>query len=216
MSSDATLYRCTRCNGTYPAAVFSNGKRRGRICRLCREQGNPARKRVRKWDYVAAVYKSIKVRVNMRARDSREKFSISLDESALRAIFRAQGNRCRLTNLPFHLPTVDELASVAQASNGIHVSLTEWAKQYVTDPRRLYRVPDLVRVSDYFPWEPSNVMLICGGLVEWYAFCKTLNMTPIEFCKHLAAIQPTINVPSPDELMNLRLDIQREEEEPHK
>jgi len=213
MSSNATLYRCQRCGGMFPISEFESGERRGRVCSACRAKGNPNRKRTRKWDYVTALHKSVKIRVNRWDGSSRDRFGASFDEMTLRALFRAQQHRCMLTGVAFHLPTVEDLATCGNHGTGNHVSLDNWIEKMVTNAQDRMRVPELVRKCDMLPWTVSNTMLICRGMADYFEFCKQHRMTVPDMSRHLITMHETSTAPAEDAIVRITLEIQKEEEE---
>lgn len=213
MSEDATLYLCKACGGLYPRGDFEGVKRRGRVCVRCREKRKYGGKRDRGWDYVAALHKSTKLRISKSTCDHRNRLGASFDDNALRALFRAQDNRCALTTLQFLLPSVEDLVKVSGSGTGNHVALDSWAKACENDPRKLARLPELVRKCDLAPWVPGNVMLVCRGISGYFDFCKLNNMSVTEMSEAIIGINQRVVVPSQDEVLKHILAIRKEEEE---
>lgn len=212
--SDDALFQCKGCGGWFPREAFGGTKRRGQLCVTCKagSEGNASRKRKRPWDYVAALHKTVKCRVNRIAYSPKDMLGGSIDERSLRALFRAQEDRCAITNARFHLPTVEELVAVSNNGKGHHVTLDSWADKYRGDPTLKARIPELIRVSEAGPWEIDNVMLVCRSVADYTKLARSLGFTPGELAQQIVDFHKDKPKIDRKTVTKNILDIRKEEE----
>ena len=146
--------------------------RRKRVCLICEEQRGLKGETSKPWDWADAVYKGLKQRWQVDAKEGELLVAGTeqLNPAVLRGIMHAQGYCCPLLGYSFVLPQAGSIPK--------HGTLTKWADSDEIRPNKC-KLPVLVRVNNYVPWLPGNLIFIAKGLELIYGYAKQKQALPI-------------------------------------
>jgi len=130
-------------------------------CRTCRQRDAAVADALAQWDWAKALHKEVSMSLYKQGKPG---LHASIDAILLRALLIAQCGKCAFDNEAQLLLPDGDLEG--------RTTLRRWRNSL--DPKSRLRTPYLVRVTDYNPWIPGNIMLIRFGLVSLY---HTLNYT---------------------------------------
>jgi hypothetical protein len=166
-----TTKACLICATEYPRSAYAS-EGDGRILRICpRCRAERAAKTAEpKWDWAKAASKF----AGMHARHIGSTYILTPEK--LRALMAVQGQRCALTDEPFHLPGDTDL--------GVNGTFPAWMEKLPVE--LALRVPVLVRNDIALPWESGNVFFIaqrwqivyeaCAGLQEFLNLIQSITL----------------------------------------
>jgi len=201
--AESVQRKCPKCGELRDLHLFEYNPKTGRrnySCAFCKQQ-----KVNLPWDWACALRKSTRMHVG-KAQGREGKYFDALDEDMIRALMRAQGNKCALTQAVLQLPSSDQLKVLSSDKTGNNVTLTAWK---ATLPPHLQKfVPVVVRVSTEGSWIPGNVVIICDYLKEFYEAAGNIGL--LQDCCKLIMSNTPMSVPQKVFLDKIRQDILEE------